>query len=225
MLHGKNLQPFTGAVFVICSQLLATPQENLFTYGESVSASFNLRFAGQYADSESNLFQNGYRSYAPALGRYSQSDPIGLGGGWSRFGYANANPLKFTDALGLMGGGSAVNKGPPTIGVFGCIGVVCVGSTTQDSEAQVSLEGALGGGIEICDPAPPTPEENMCKKPCGFYDRKCTNKLQPPGIPVPTRFGGLFIGPGFKRDGRFCVRIGPHMSVPLPTLELGGISE
>jgi RHS repeat-associated protein len=192
----------------------------------------NLRFAGQYADSESNLFYNTYRSYAPALGRYSQSDPIGLEGGWSRFGYANANPLKFTDALGLMGGGSAVNKGkgPPTIGVFGCVGIACVGSTTQDSEAQVSLEATLGGGIEICDPPKPTPAPLACTKRCnsgGIYDRKCDDQAQPPGIPMPRRWGGLFLGPSFKADGRFCLRIGVFGAppIPLPSIDLGGLSE
>jgi RHS repeat-associated protein len=53
----------------------------------------NLRFAGQYADSESNLFQNGFRSYAPTIGSYSQMDPIGLSGGFNRRGYAQGNAL------------------------------------------------------------------------------------------------------------------------------------
>jgi RHS repeat-associated protein len=61
----------------------------------------NLRFAGQYADSESNLFQNGFRSYAPAIGSYSQMDPIGLSGGLNRRGYVGGNAMRATDAYGL----------------------------------------------------------------------------------------------------------------------------
>jgi RHS repeat-associated protein len=102
VLHGKNLQPFTGAVFVICSQLLATPQENPFTYGESASESFNLRYPGQYFDKESNLHFNWMRSYSPNNGRYTQSDPIDLQGGWNKFVYASANPLSYTDPKGLF---------------------------------------------------------------------------------------------------------------------------
>lgn len=38
---------------------------------------------------------------ASASARYIQPDPIGLVGGINRFGYANQNPLKYTDPMGL----------------------------------------------------------------------------------------------------------------------------
>jgi RHS repeat-associated protein len=63
---------------------------------------FNLRYPGQYADEESGLFYNGFRTYVPTIGRYTQGDPIGLGGGWNRFGYANQAALMYTDPTGLL---------------------------------------------------------------------------------------------------------------------------
>jgi RHS repeat-associated protein len=59
-----------------------------------------LRFPGQYADSETGFFYNYFRTYLAAQGRYAQSDPIGLGGGWSRFAYAEANSLSYADPYG-----------------------------------------------------------------------------------------------------------------------------
>ncbi|WP_281852236.1 RHS repeat-associated core domain-containing protein [Dyella sp. GSA-30] len=62
---------------------------------------YNLRFPGQYFDAESGLHYNVNRSYEAAIGRYVQSDPIGLAGGVSSFGYALSRPMAFTDPLGL----------------------------------------------------------------------------------------------------------------------------
>ena len=65
------------------------------------SVSQALRFPGQYADGESGFSDNYFRTYDPSIGRYTQSDPIGLQGGIGRYLYAYANSVRLTDPFGL----------------------------------------------------------------------------------------------------------------------------
>ena len=65
---------------------------------------FNLRFPGQYYDGETGLHYNYFRYYDPETGRYITSDPIGLEGGPNTYLYAQANPLRYSDPLGLLSG-------------------------------------------------------------------------------------------------------------------------
>lgn len=69
----------------------------------------DLRFPGQWFQSESGLHQNWMRDYDPTIGRYIQADPLGLVDGASVYGYALQNPGRYVDPRGEN---SKAGRGP-----------------------------------------------------------------------------------------------------------------
>jgi len=85
------------------SEVFGNQTPNADPDGDGVAFELALRFPGQQATGASGMFYNYQREYDPAVGRYSQSDPIGLVGGLTTYGYVDGNPLSWTDAEGLKG--------------------------------------------------------------------------------------------------------------------------
>jgi RHS repeat-associated protein len=84
------------------------PDENPSSLG---AFEFPLRFPGQYADKETTLFFNYFRDYDPALGRFVESDPLGLDAGINTYAYVDADPLGDFDVQGLRSNKSSGTKG------------------------------------------------------------------------------------------------------------------
>lgn len=68
---------------------------------DGASVEIALRFPGQVFYGFGAFSYNYYRDYDSISGRYIQSDPVGIDGGNNTYLYSLANPLRFTDPLGL----------------------------------------------------------------------------------------------------------------------------
>ena len=68
---------------------------------DAVTVDNPLRFSGQYYDNETGTHYNYFRDYEPKLGRYIESDPIGLLGGGNSYRYSYNQPTKNIDPKGL----------------------------------------------------------------------------------------------------------------------------
>ena len=83
-------------------QVVWQAQNFAFTQNVTVaSITLNLGFPGQYYDAETGLWNNGFRDYNSMLGRYVESDPIGVRGGTNTYAYVGGSPLKYADPFGL----------------------------------------------------------------------------------------------------------------------------
>ena len=84
-----------------------------------------LRFPGHYFDEETGLHYNRFRYFSPELGRYLQSDPVGLEGGMNLYAYP-VDPLTSADIDGLKKGQKVKSRNSGTCseckkkGAVGC---------------------------------------------------------------------------------------------------------
>jgi RHS repeat-associated protein len=148
------LLPGPGSLYFLHDDRLGTPQlatgssqnlawsSNYQPFGQTSafqgSITENLRLPGQYDDYESGLYHNGFRDYVPNLGRYVQSDPMGLAGGANTYAYVGDQPLGLVDPDGdqpvagtiygaISGGIAGAITGYENGGVWGAVGGALIG--------------------------------------------------------------------------------------------------
>ena len=72
---------------------------NVLTEAGSLANEF--KFSTKQADKRGQLIDFGFRWYDPEVGRFTQRDPIGVGGGLNVYAYCAGNPVNFVDPWGL----------------------------------------------------------------------------------------------------------------------------
>ena len=103
-----------------------------------------LRLPGQRYDAETGLHYNYFRDYDPSIGRYGESDPVGLSGGLNTYAYVGATPLTRIDRLGLFdatgwGTGASTATGTSAATVAACaVGVVLMAIPGNVGQSQAA---------------------------------------------------------------------------------------
>jgi RHS repeat-associated protein len=88
------------------SSKVAVWRANNYAFNRSIALNqigeLNVGFPGQYYDTETGHWNNGFRDYDDDTGRYLQSDPIGLQAGTNPYAYVMSNPVNAVDPSGLI---------------------------------------------------------------------------------------------------------------------------
>jgi len=160
----------------------------------------------------SAFIYNYFRDYDPGIGRFPQSDPIGLRGGLSTFGYVAQSPLLWIDPRGLdiipgyPDGGGRMRPGLPVLEIcirasnppnqpvphgFLCVDGVCSGFYPRpDSNPLWPNPGEWRDDTpersrSSCTPTPPPPK-------CEHFFASCIESCTRPGPrPYAYSLGGL----------------------------------
>jgi RHS repeat-associated protein len=126
---------------------------------------FNQRFPGQIYDASTANLQNWHRDYGPSIGRYVQSDPIGLQGGINTYTYVENQPTMKVDPKGLNPE-EWTGQPPPNRPDGNPLGWGC-GTASND--------GLVPDGFRSADFVPSCRKHDQCYETCGNSKQKCDN--------------------------------------------------
>jgi RHS repeat-associated protein len=127
--------------------------------GDGIEVVMNVRFPGQYYDSETGLHYNYFRYLDTQTGRCTTADPIGQRAGANLYTYVFNNPARWVAPFGLdsisLGFGGAFHYGPLGASASSSLGIdgngkVCF-QFTKCGQIGFGLQGGLSGGVNVSE--------------------------------------------------------------------------
>ncbi len=144
---------------------------------------------------------NYFRSYSAERGRYTQADPIGLEGGFNRFGYVDGNPLSEIDPEGLQRRQDPKIIRPLEEGGSGGVGPGSSGGGGRSGGGSISPGRGAG---QASPPCPPIVSSRLNESPRLIKEAEFAGKSHQEGIDrllEQLRKGNLNPGIGTKPVG------------------------
>jgi RHS repeat-associated protein len=125
---------------------------------------------------------NYFRDYDPAVGRYIESDPIGLNGGINTYSYAYSNPLSWSDPQGTRPPSSSV----PGISIPWPVPPIVIPGTPENNAWVQSAYRQIGDAVNAIAQACSTKEPD-CVRASAFH-------LANAGITDAEKFKAEYVG-------------------------------
>jgi RHS repeat-associated protein len=173
----------------LTSEPFGDSEPNVDPDGDNTWFVFDLRFPGQQYDSATGFNYNYFRDYDAVGGRYVQSDPIGLAGGISTYGYVGGSPLVYADLDGLFAaialrGSAQLGRFTPGLGRAmkkAATAVLAGAMVALGYEPNGRLVNNLSDSIGDATEYSPIPRQDMTKLEERQFDRYCVSSDDPCG--------------------------------------------